>query len=163
MKLVKEGRKWIVEGDGEGWIFNKRFPTKWKAEIALKVFKNGGRVLDYWKEARRYAESRPTIEPKHALKKLKRSLEEIRSLDPTCDEIVEFAKDAEFGVVTTTESENYFGPRLHNTRGLKSGGRVHIDIGCRGYHLMLDKNIASAFIEFIEHKRRTEESTKAKN
>ena len=96
MKLVKKGRKWIVEGDGEGWIFNKRFPTKWKAEIALKVFKKGGRVSDYWKEARRYAESRPSIEPKHVLKKLERSLEEIRSLDPTCDEVVEFAKDAEF-------------------------------------------------------------------
>ena len=25
MKLVKEGRKWIVEGDGEGWIFNRGF------------------------------------------------------------------------------------------------------------------------------------------
>lgn len=41
MKLVKKGRKWVVEGDGEGWIFNKRFPTKWKAEIALRVFESG--------------------------------------------------------------------------------------------------------------------------
>lgn len=162
MKLVKEGRKWIIEGDGEGWIFNKRFPSKWKAEIALKVFKNGGRVSDYWKEARRYAESRPIIEPKHVPKRLERSLEEIRSLDPTCDEIVEFGKDAGYGIVTITEDEDYYEPHLHNTWGRKYRGRVHIDIGCRGYHLMLDKNIASAFIEFIKRKRRTEESTKAK-
>ena len=25
MKVVKVGRKWVVEGDGEGWIFNKIF------------------------------------------------------------------------------------------------------------------------------------------
>jgi len=156
MKLVKKGRKWSVEGDGEDWIFNKRFPTKWKAEIALRVFENGGRVSDYWKEARRYAESRPAIEPKHVLKKLESALEEIRELDPTCDEIVEFAKDTGYGEVTITKSEYYFGPRLHNTWGEKQGGRVHIDIGCCGYHLMLDKHTAPAFIEFIRHNRKSD-------
>jgi len=156
MKLVKKGRKWIVEGDGEGWIFNKRFPTKWKAEIALRAFENGGRVSDYWKEARRYAESRPTIESKHVLKRLERSLEEIRSLDPTCDEIVEFGKDAGYGIVTITEDEDYYEPHLHNTWGRKYRGRVHIDIGCRGYHLMLDKHTAPDFIEFIRHNRKSD-------
>ena len=36
---------------------------------------------------------------------------------------------------------------------------MHIDIGCRGYHLMLDKHTAPGFIGFIKRKRRTEEST----
>jgi hypothetical protein len=156
MKLLKKGRKWIVEGDGEGWIFNKRFPSKWKAEIALRVFENGGRVSDYWKEARRYAESRPAIEPKHVLKKLESALEEIRELDPTCDEIEEFGKDAGYGIVTITEEEDYYEPHLHNTWGRKYRGRVHIDIGCRGYHLMLDKRTAPAFIEFIRHNRKSD-------
>ena len=156
MKLVKKGRKWIVEGDGEGWIFNKRFPTKWKAEIALRAFENGVRVSDYWKEARRYAESRPAIEPKHVLKKLESALEEIRELDPTCDEIEEFGKDAGYGIVTITEDEDYYEPHLHNTWGRKYRGRVHIDIGCRGYHLMLGEHVAPAFIEFIKRKRKSD-------
>lgn len=27
MKLVKVGRKWKIEGDGEGWIFGRTFPA----------------------------------------------------------------------------------------------------------------------------------------
>jgi len=43
MKIVKVGKKWVIKGKGEGWIF-KKFPTKWKAEVALEVFKKEGRV-----------------------------------------------------------------------------------------------------------------------
>ena len=155
MELVKKGRKWIVEGNGEGWIFNKKFSTKQKAEIALKVFKEEGRVSDYWKKTRGVAEKRPPWVPWRAIKILKRALEEIKSLDPECEEIEEFAKEYEevYGVITTAKDEDYFGPCLHDTWGKKSGGRVHIDIGCCGYHLMLDIRTATDFIKFIRHKR----------
>ena len=49
MKVRKVGRKWVVEGDGEGWIYKRSFPTKWKALLAIEVFKSGGKVSDYWK------------------------------------------------------------------------------------------------------------------
>lgn len=52
-KLEKKNNKWIIVGSGEGWIFNRTFPRKWKAEIALKVFQEGGKVSDYWKECRK--------------------------------------------------------------------------------------------------------------
>ena len=51
MNAVKSARKWVVEGDGDGWVLRKTFPAKWKAEIALRVFQEGGRVSDYWKAA----------------------------------------------------------------------------------------------------------------
>jgi len=85
---------------------------------------------------------------------LEPALEEIKSLDPTTEEIVEYAeKEAGWGVVTYTGSENYYRPHLHDTWGIKYQGRVHIDIGAGGYHLMLDKYSAFDFIDFIKSKR----------
>ncbi len=52
MKVEKSGKKWIVAGGGDGWVLKKKFPTKWKAELALRVWKKGGRVSDYWAAAR---------------------------------------------------------------------------------------------------------------
>jgi len=52
MKVKKTGKKWIVAGHGDGWVLKKEFPTKWKAEMALRVWKKGGRVSDYWAAAR---------------------------------------------------------------------------------------------------------------
>jgi len=78
----KKGRKWIVEGKGNGWIFEKTFPAKWKAQIAMKVFKEGGRVSDYWERARE--EAPPPREPKRVLKILEKALGEIEQLEPTC-------------------------------------------------------------------------------
>ena len=150
--IVKVGRKWLIQGEGSGWIFNKKFPTKWKAEVALEVFKKGGRVSDYWKKQRECAP--PSRESSKALALVTKALEEIKNLDPTCEEIEEYGKNAGYGVVTSAKSENYFGPRLHNSWGDKQGGRVHIDIGCCGYHLMLDKNHANDFISFIKGKRK---------
>ncbi len=153
MKVVKKGRKWFIEGNGNGWIFNRSFPTKWKAEIALEVFKEGGRVSDYYWRIKEKAP--PKRKPWRVIKKLEILCEKIKELRPTCDEIVEFAENiADYGQVTYTDDDNYFGPRVHDTWLKKLGGRVHIDIGCRGYHLMLDKNVVETFIDFIENRRR---------
>ena len=145
--------KWIIEGKGKGWIFDKTFPTKWKAKIALEVFKKGGKVSDYWKAARKYKEKRPKIYPSRVIEKLEEALDKIKELDPTCEEIEEYGKEKVSGVVTYTDSERYYPPHLHDTWRVKSGGRVHIDIGCKGVHLMLDQYYAYDFIEFIKDKR----------
>lgn len=161
MKLTKVKNKWVIKGKGEGWILNKTFPTKWKAEIALEVFKKGGRVSDYWKTAKEQAKKRPRETPWRVTEELEKALSEIKRLDPTCKEIEEYGKDIKgdccgygYGVVTMAKGEGYFGPRLHDTWQIKNGGRVHIDIGCCGYHLMLDKGWAIDFIEFIKNKRK---------
>ena len=152
MKVEKTGRKWLVKGDGEGWIFRRKFPTKWKANVALKVFNEGGRVSDYWERARQ-EQPAPRF-PRGATKSVEKALEEIRQIGPGCDEIEEFAKNAPHGVVTAARGENYFGPRFHDTWGEKQSGRVHIDIGCCGIHLMLDQRWAKHFIKFIKDKRK---------
>jgi len=54
-------KKWKVEGKGESWVFDKTFPTKWKAELALKVFQKGGRFSDYGKAARTEAIKREDL------------------------------------------------------------------------------------------------------
>jgi len=65
----------------------------------------------------------------------------------------EYAKQADYGVVTFSESKNYFPPKIHDTWLIKRGGRVHIDIGSGGYHLMLDKIYVWDFIKFIKNRR----------
>lgn len=59
MEIAKVGRKWIIKGAMGGWIFDKTFPSKWKAKIALSVYEKGGRILDYWEKARKAATKRP--------------------------------------------------------------------------------------------------------
>jgi hypothetical protein len=155
MELAKRGRKWLVVGSGDGWVFHKTFPTKWKAKVAMEVFAKGGRVSDYWKEARVQCEKYGRPGPWRVMQRLTKSLEKIQQLKPTCKEILAFGPQSVRGVVTYTESDRYFAPKLHNTLGFKSGGRVHIDIGCGGCHLMLDKNNAEEFIKFIRAMRQT--------
>lgn len=150
LELKKVGRKWFVEGDGEGWIFNRSFPAKWKAKCAIKVFKRGGKVSDYWKATR---DSRKERIPYKVLEYMKEALEEIKKLNPTPSEIEEYAEGAGYGTVTYTDKMGYFPPRLHDTWGIKRGGRVHIDIGSGGYHLMLDKDIVQGFIDSIKENR----------
>jgi len=152
-EIEKVGRKWVVKGKGNGWIFNKIFPTKWKAEVALEVFKEGGRVSDYWKKQREVGLSHPMRIPRKVLQKVGAALDEIEKLQPTCEEIEEYGESANYGEVTITENERYFPPRLHDTWGIKQGGRVHIDMGCKGVHLMLDQYNAIEFINFIKRKR----------
>jgi hypothetical protein len=153
MKVIRTGRKWKIEGNGNGWVFNKTFPRKFKAEIALRVYQEGGTVKQYWIESRKYKARQVPILPRQALEKVNKALEEIRSLNPTCDEIEQYGMNAGHGVVTITNSDDYFGPRLHDTWGTKLGGRVHIDIGCCGYHLMLDQHVAKGFIAYIKQRR----------
>jgi len=51
MRIEKLGGKWMVTGTDPGWISTKKFPTKWKAEVALKVYLDNGQVADYWNAA----------------------------------------------------------------------------------------------------------------
>ena len=67
MRIEKSGKKWIVRGQDKGWIFRKVFPRKWKAEVALNVFQEGGRVSDYWKAAREEQERRRSKQPKSGI------------------------------------------------------------------------------------------------
>ena len=101
MKLVKVGRKWMVEREGERWVFNRIFPSKWKAEIALQVYHEGGRTSDYWVKSREYVDQNPKPVPMKARAKVEEALEKIETLDPTCEEIEEYAtKEAGYGEVT---------------------------------------------------------------
>jgi len=152
MKLVRINSKWKVEGDGTGWIFKKSFPTKWQAELAMKVFQKGGPVSDYWKEKKNHRKR--VMDAWKVRARVQEVLEEIIALDPTPQEIEEFAEDAPYGVATVSDRDEYFGPWLHDTWGEKRGGRVHIDIGSGGDHLMLDKHSAPDFVAFIKNKRK---------
>lgn len=151
MKIEKKGKKWIVKGDGKEWIYNKTFLTKWKAEVAVEVFKEGGRVSDYWNKLKEI--NRPIGVPYKALKIINDAFEEINKLNPTCEEIEKYGDQAEYGEVTITESNRYFPPEVHNTWGEKAPGRVHIDLGCNSVHLMLDKKHVNKFITFIKNCR----------
>jgi len=159
MNLVKKRRKWVIEGEGEGWIFKWVFPAKWKALIGIEVFQKGGRVSDYWIAARKHPKR--VMHAGRVRQELESALEEMQKLEPTTEEIEEYGKAAGYGVVTYTRSTQYFPPTLHDTWGSKKGGRVHIDIGSNGTHLMLDKFSAWAFIGFIEEKRKVASSNSA--
>ncbi|QRF76132.1 hypothetical protein Thermo_01649 [Thermoplasmatales archaeon] len=153
MRVEKLDKKWIIKGEGDGWVFNRKFPRKWKAETALRLFREGRSLQDYWDEVR-YS-SGAVREPTKALESVKKALSEILSLNPTIEEVVAYAEKMEgiHGVVTFTEGNDFFGPSLHNTWQIKTGGRVHIDIGAEGYHLMLNKKYSRDFIEFIKSRR----------
>ena len=153
MRVVKRGRKWVVEGPGDGWVLSKTFRTKWKALLALEVFTNGGGCSDYWRAARKRADGRVPPVPWRALETVGKALAEIEHLTPSCDEIVAYGEQAGYGTVTISKTRDYFPPRVHDTWGEKPGGRVHTAMGCDGYHLMLDKNAAWDFIEFIKMRR----------
>lgn len=151
MEIVKKEKKYIVQGDGDGWVFNKTFPTKWKAEIAMEVYKEGGNIQEYWRRKKFREENPIRRRPTKAIKILEKALDEILQLNPTCDEIVAFSKVS--GHWTHSNNDRYFSPRLHDSWGVKLGGRVHIDLGCAGIHLMLTKESASVFINFIKDNR----------
>lgn len=94
------------------------------------------------------------LSPWRVTEELGEALKEIEALDPTSEEIEEYAQDAGYGVATVSKTDEYFGPSIHDTWGQKSGGRVHIDIGSGGWHLMLDRFSAFDFIAFIKEKRK---------
>lgn len=97
-------------------------------------------------------QKKPRI-PYRALRIVEEAHAEIRKLNPSCEEIEEYGEGGGYGTVTYTKSDYCFGPRLHDTWDVKFGGKVHIDIGCDGYHLMLDKNTVWGFVEFVKRKR----------
>ena len=94
---------------------------------------------------------------------------EIEKLKPTTDEIQAYADlhEKDYGVVTYSKSKggDYYFLRFHDTWKEKFGGRVHIDIGYvdEKYvgdwrtpdttHLMLDKDYAPDFVQFIKQRR----------
>jgi hypothetical protein len=101
------------------------------------------------------------------------ALEELEKLKPTPQEIQDYAdlnQDAH-GVVTYSKSKggDYYFLRMHDTLHdplkRKLAGRVHIDIGYVDEkfvnewdvpdttHLMLDKNFAPDFVNFVKKKR----------
>jgi hypothetical protein len=96
---------------------------------------------------------------------------ELEKLQPTTDEIAEYAKLIEgvHGVVTYSKhkrGQDYgIFLRYHDTWQKKFGGRIHIDVGYTDEdedaepetavtHLMLDKDYAVDFLEFIKKRRR---------
>ena len=156
MNIVRKRRRWFIEGDGEGWIFNKQFLTKWEALLAMEVFRKGGRVSDYWAAKKEHPKRK--MNAWRVRGQLQQALEEIRELGPTSEEIKEYGEQAGYGTVTYTRNARYYPPHLHDTWGRKWGGRVHIDIGSGGIHLMLDNVSAFDFIEFIRDRRKSHDS-----
>lgn len=133
------------------------FNRKWKAEIAIDVYKAGGGWKEYCARIREEPDHRP--EPTHALELIEKIDGEIIKLSPTCQQITAYAKHLYntkdyYGVVTVTNGNNYF-HRIHDTwySYSKNGGRVHINLGCNGYHLMLTKETAPDFVGFIKSGR----------
>ena len=79
----------------------------------------------------------------------------IEKLDPAWEQIEQFAQMLEdenrtYGIVSYNVSNAPLTIRFHDTWGIKRGGRVHIDVVCEDIHLMLDKNSAPDFIEFLK-------------
>ena len=153
MNLVRKGHKWLIEGNGKEWIFNKQFSTKWQALLAMEVFGKGGGVSEYWAAKREHRKRE--MNAWRVREQLEHALDEIQKLDPTSEEIEEYGENAGYGVVTYTRNAGYYPARLHNTWGTKWGGRVHIDIGSSGTHLMLDKVSVWDFIEFVREKKKS--------
>jgi hypothetical protein len=153
MEIERYKRKYHITGDAKGWAMTRFFPTKWKAEIALAVFNAGGTFRDYCVKMNEALDKRPLQVPTKALAEIEKAYEEIRKLNWSEEDIVDFAKIAD--AVTTTRSRDFFGPRIHDTWGAKKGGRVHIDLGAAGIHLMLDRRDARRFIEFLKERHKT--------
>ena len=157
MEIEKVRNKWKVIGSDDEWIFKKIFNRKWKAKIAVEVYKSGGKWKDYCIKINQHPSHR--LQPLHAIEIMSRANEEIIKLSPTWEEISDYAEylfenNKNYGVVTLTNGEDFF-QRLHDTwyEHSKYGGRVRIDLGCNGYHLMLTKNTYVDFIDFIKNKR----------
>jgi hypothetical protein len=96
---------------------------------------------------------------KRVLEIMQEYLAEIVSLDATDKEIYAFCDSLKngYGIVTVGDRRTDFRlPFIHETWHKKWGGRTHIDMGDKNgsIHLMLDKNSAPMFIEFIKAHRK---------
>jgi len=155
MHVVRYGRKYRIEGVTEGWVTTRSFPTKWKAEIALEVFKAGGTFRNYCVKMNEALRERPVPGANKALAEIQEAYEELRKLNWSKEDVVDFVKIADYGAATTCKGKDFFGPDIHDTWGVKKGGRVHIDLGAAGIHLMLDRQNARRFIEFLKERQKT--------
>lgn len=106
---------------------------------------------------------------KTALEIVSEAYNELEKLQSTPEEIQEYADmhESGYGVVTYSKHKggDYYFLRLHNTWKQKFGGRIHIDIGfvdekyadqrdaLDTTHLMLDKDYAPDFVDFIKQRR----------
>ena len=82
MKIEKSGTKWIVSGQGDGWVLKRHYPTKWKAELALRVWKDGGRASDYFAAARGEKDRRSEIAQQQSREAVRRKIESARRKYP---------------------------------------------------------------------------------
>jgi len=84
-------------------------------------------------------------------------LREILEIAPTEEEenaFVDSLGGDTYGIVTEGDGQmDYRLPFIHETWRRKWNGRTHIDMGI-SHHLMLDKNAAPMFIEFIRQRRK---------
>ena len=156
-RLEKTGRKWRVGEYGEEWLFKRVYNRKWKAEVAIEVYKSGGRWRDYCERLREepYHRRKPVL----AMEAIRKANGKVIKLKPTCEEISAYGEHLyetgnSHGTVTETNGEEYF-QRIHDTwyQDSKQGGRVHIDLGCNGYHLMLTWETCADFINFVRERR----------
>lgn len=157
LELKKIGRKWKVGEYSDEWIFKRFFNRKWKAIAAVEVYKSGGKWKDYC--TRISEEPDHSIQPVHAMEIIEKANREIKELKPDCDEIAAYAEhlyanNQDHGTVTLSNGNNYF-QKIHDTwySAPKQGGRVHIDLGCKGYHLMLTKKTYQDFVDFVKDMR----------
>ena len=155
--IEKVAKKWRIIGSTDEWIFKRFFNRKWKVNIAVEVYESGGKWKDYCEKINQEPSHRS--QPSHAIEAMQKANAEITKLSPTCEEITDygeylFVTKRNYGVVTLTNGNKYF-QRLHDTwyEHSKYGGRVHIDLGCNRYHLMLMKNTYMDFIDFVKKKR----------
>ncbi len=52
LQIIRRGNGFVPEGSGEGWLYERSYPTFWKAQIAVEVFFEGGKVSEYFRRAR---------------------------------------------------------------------------------------------------------------
>ncbi|MDP2218069.1 MAG: hypothetical protein Q8J68_12375 [Methanolobus sp.] len=93
--------------------------------------------------------------------KMEQWLCEILVMDISDEEMEKFVRHVQFdnmwhGVVSCNSNPNrYYGlPSIHDTYGMKWGGRMHIDMGYPGVHIMLGRHAAPYFINYIKELRK---------
>lgn len=94
----------------------------------MEVFGKGGGVSDYW--AAKKEHPKREMNAWRVRRQLQQALEEIHELGSTFEEIEEYGEEAGYGAVIYTRNAGYYPPHLHDTWGLKVGGRVH---SCTGF------------------------------
>lgn len=90
---------------------------------------------------------------KRRREEMKRIYEELVELAPPHEAIDAYVVESKcrYGELTSPKwSNNSLSIRLHDTYGIKYGGKIHIDVVSSGHHLMLNKKHAPLFLKFIK-------------